>query len=106
MRSAVENAAVEIIEERTGGVNYDSVAASLAADIVNRDTFTHEPDEAIKAGVEAAIEELDDATFDDAFDAVQAAVSAEIESQAKILALRMLRELAVKAQSGTAAAVG
>ena len=105
MRTEVEKAALEILEDRIGGVNHDDVAAALARDIVNRDTFIHESEEAIEAGVEAAIEEIDDPTFDAAFDVIQAAVSAEVESQAKAIALRLLRQLAATAPREEAAAV-
>ena len=107
MKSDVEIAALEIIEERTGGALYHPrVAEVLARDIINRDTFVHEPDEAVEAGVSAAIEEIDDATFDAAFDVIQKRVSDEIEGQAKQIALRMLRELAAKAEREEVAAVG
>jgi len=82
---------LEIIEDRTECVPDDRVAAALANDIINRDTFIHEPEEAIEAGVEAAIEEIDDPTFDAAFDVIQSAVNAEVEKQAKAIALRMIR---------------
>lgn len=94
----VKEAAVEIIEDRIGGVYHPNVATALAGNIVSRDGFIHEPDEAIQAGIEAAIEEIDDATFDAAFDVIQAAVAAEVESQAKEIALRMLRQLAATAE--------
>lgn len=107
MKSDVEIAAIELVEERTGGGLYQPrVAEVLAAAIVNRDTFVHEPDEAVEAGVSAAIEEIDDATFDAAFDVIQKRVSDEIEGQAKKIALRMLRELAAIAQCEEAAAAG
>lgn len=98
MNSEVKSAALEILEDRIGGVNHDDVAAALARDIVNRDTFDATPEEAIQAGVVAAIAEIDDSTFDAAFDAIQSAVAAEIESQAKLVALRMLRQLAATAE--------
>ena len=104
MQSEVESAAVEVIEERTGGVCHERVAEALARDITSRDQFAHESEEAIEAGVSAAIEEIDDETFDAAFDAIQRRVSDEIEGQAKKVALRMLRELAAKAKHQEVAA--
>jgi hypothetical protein len=106
MKSDVEIAAVGFVEERTGGVCPSSVAEALARDIINRDTFVHESDEAIEAGVSAAIEEIDDATFDAAFDVIQKRVCEEIEGQAKCIALRMLRELAAKAEREEVATAG
>ena len=106
MKSDVEIAAAEIIEERTGGLYHPRVAEVLAREIIDRDTFVHEPDEAVEAGVSAAIEEIDDATFDAAFDVIQKRVSDEIEGQAKAIALRMLRELAAKAQHEEVAVAG
>jgi hypothetical protein len=94
----VKKAALEILENRIGGVDRDDVATALADNIVNRAGFIHEPEDAIQAGIEAAIEEIDDATFDAAFDVIQTAVAAEVESQAKAIALRLLRQLAATAK--------
>jgi hypothetical protein len=107
MRSDVELAAVELIEKRLGGgPNQSCVAESLAQDIIARDEFELVPAFAIEAGVSAAIEEIDDATFDAAFDVIQSRISDEIEGQAKQIALRMLRELAAKAQREEMASAG
>jgi hypothetical protein len=106
MKSDVEIAAAEILKERTGGLYLPRVAEVLARDIIDRDTFVHEPDEAVEAGVLAAIKEIDDATFDAAFNVIQKQVSDEVEGQAKAIALRMLRELAAKAEREEVAAVG
>jgi len=107
MRSHVELAAVELIEKQMGGgPDQSRVAESLAQDIIARDEFELVPAFAIEAGVSAAIEEIDDATFDAAFDVIQTRVSDEIEGHAKQIALRMLRELAAKAQREEVASAG
>jgi predicted N-acetyltransferase YhbS len=103
MNTKVLEKAVEIVTDRVE-VCEVKVAAALADDIVNRDTFDTECADDILAGVSAAIEEIDDATFDAAFDLVQSRVAVEIEGQAKRIALRLLRELAAQAKAATAAA--
>jgi hypothetical protein len=103
MSSEVNEAVAEIVSNRVD-VDGEKIAAALAADIVERDAFDMHPSEAINDGIAAAIEEIDEATFSDAFDAVQSRVYAEVEAQAKRVALRMLRELAAQARREVAAA--
>lgn len=98
MSTAVVDKAVGIVADRME-IDEDKVAAALADDIVNRDTFDLEFADEIAAGVVAAIEQIDDAVFDAAFDVVQAKVAAEIAGQAKRIALRMLRDLATQAKA-------
>ena len=99
MKSEVEQVATRSIE-----VANDTVATALATSIVSGDMFEDEPEEAIEAGVQAAIDEIDNTTFEAAFDVIQAAVSVEVEGQAKRIALRMIRELAAKAERDAATA--
>jgi len=94
---ACDGAVQDIINDKVE-VDASQVATTVAAEIVNRDGFDLMPTDAIEAGVAAAIDEIDERTFSHACDALQSRVSAEIEGQAKRIALRMLRELAVKAQ--------
>ena len=60
------------------------------------------PTEAIEAGIKAAIDEIDDATFAFAVDVIRDRGAYEVESQAKAIALRMLRETAAPAESAAA----
>lgn len=98
MKSEVVSAAIGEVSDRIEVLLDDEdVARKLAANIIERDTFEVTPDAVIEQGVEAAIEEIDDGTFDAAFDVIQSAVNAEVESRAKAIALRMLRQLAATA---------
>jgi DNA-binding FrmR family transcriptional regulator len=78
-------------------------ADALAREIIHEHIDTLVPTEAVEAGVQAAIEEIDDATFDFAVDVIRDRVIAEVEGQAKAIALRMLRETAAKAERAAAA---
>lgn len=101
-KTALESAALARLDDRVG-VDQDSVAAALATEILNRVTEWFDPAEAIEAGIAAAIEAIDDATFDFAVDVIRGRVVAEVEGQAKAIALRMLRETAAPAERAAAA---
>ncbi len=102
IQTSVERAAAGIVAERVT-VNADEVATALAAEIINEHIDTLVPTDAIDAGVSAAIEEISEATFAFAVDVIRDRVSVEVESQAKAIALRMLRETAAKAERAAAA---
>jgi hypothetical protein len=93
----VERAVMQISEDRVE-VSDDSVAKALASEIMAEHIDTLETDAAVEAGIGAAIEEVDDATFAFAVDVIRDRVLAEVEGQAKKIALRMLRETAAKAE--------
>jgi hypothetical protein len=82
----------------------DDVASQLALDILDSDDFDTRPDHAIVDGVSEAFEEIDCETHGLAQEAVQRAVEAEVQHQAKAIALRLLRELAAKARTSEAQA--
>ena len=101
-QTAVETAAAEMVMERVV-VNHDTVAAAMAREIVNEHIDSLEPEDAVEAGIKAAIEQIDDATFAFAVDVIRDRVFAEAEGQAKNIALRMLRDTAAKAERAAAA---
>lgn len=94
-RTAVERAAGEILGERIE-VDHDKVAEALAREIVNEHIDDLIPDDAIDTGVAEAIDEIDEGTFGLVVDVIRDRVGAEVEGQAKNIALRMLRDLAAK----------
>jgi hypothetical protein len=98
----VERAVMQISEDRVQ-VSDDSVAEALAREIMAEHIDTLETEAAVEAGIGAAIEEVDDATFEFAVDVIRDRVFAEVEGQAKKIALRMLREAAAKAEQAAAA---
>jgi hypothetical protein len=102
MKTAIESAAAEVLADRIE-VGYELAADALAREIIHEHIDTLVPTEAVEAGVQAAIEEIDDATFDFAVDVIRDRVIAEVEGQAKAIALRMLRETAAKAERAAAA---
>jgi hypothetical protein len=104
MTGTLSDAVRDLIDHQIEEVEETRVAAVLAAEIVARDQFEVHPAHAIEAGVAAAIEEIDDETFDAAFDELQDAVATEIEGQAKAIALRLIRQLAADAARKAAAA--
>jgi hypothetical protein len=77
----------------------DDVATQLALDILNFDDFDTRPEHAIVDGVSDAFEEIDGETYDSTKEVIQRAVEAEVQCQAKAIALRLLRELAAKART-------
>ena len=93
---ACESAVRDIVNDKVD-VDVAQVASTLAIKIIDRDAVELVPTEAIDAGVEAAIVEIDDDTYDNACNVLQSRVTAEIEGQAKRIALRMILELAAKA---------
>ena len=101
MRTAIEAAALKMLQHRVE-VQHGSVAAALAHEIVNAHISDLVPDDAIEAGVQAAIEEIDEATFAFAVDVIRDRVAAEVEGQAKAIALGMLRNTASKAERAAA----
>jgi hypothetical protein len=103
-RTAIESAAAEILEERID-LDRDKVAAVLANEIVTESIDDLMPSEDIEAGVRAAIEEIDEAAFSFAVDVIRDCVAAEVEGQAKAIALRMLRETAAKGERAAACSV-
>jgi hypothetical protein len=104
-RTAVEAAAIEIVQERVE-VNHDRVAEALAREIVNEHIDSLEPADAIEAGVKAAIDGIDQDVFTMAVEVINDRVTAEVEGQAKCLALAMLRAAAVKAERAMQATAG
>ena len=102
MKTAIESAAAEVLADRIE-VGHELAADALAREIIHEHIDTLVPTEAVEAGVQAAIEEIDDATFDFAVDVIRDRVIAEVEGQAKAIALRMLRETAAKAERAAAA---
>jgi hypothetical protein len=100
-RTAIESAAAPILDDRIE-VDIDTVAGALAQEIINEHIDVLDPCEPVEAGIKAAIDEIDDATFGFAVDVIRDRVADEVESQAKAIALRMLRETAAKAESAAA----
>jgi len=100
-RTAIESAAAPILDDRIE-VDIDTVAGALAQEIINEHIDVLDPLEAVEAGIKAAIDEIDDATFAFAVDVIRDRVAYEVESQAKAIALRMLRETAAPAESAAA----
>lgn len=84
-------------------VNRFAVAKAIAERIVSESLSDLAIDDQIAAGVEAAIEEIDEATYAFAVEAIRDNVTAEIEGEAKAIALRMLRQTAAKAERAAAA---
>ena len=95
--AAYDKAVSDIVSERSE-VDCGLVASALAEQIVDRDEFQHSRESAVMDGVQAAIDEVDGGTFEEALEAIQARVSSRIEEHAKQIALRMLRGLAAKAE--------
>lgn len=104
-RTAVEAAAIEIVQERVE-VDHDRVAEALAREIVNEHIDSLEPADAIEAGIKAAIDEIDQDVFTMAVEVISDRVTAEVEGQAKCIALRMLREAAARAERAMQATSG
>jgi len=102
MKTVIESAAAEILTDRIE-LDHELAADALAREIIHEHIDTLTPTEAVEAGVQAAIEEIDEATFDLVVDVIRDRVIAEVESQAKAIALRMLRETAAKAERAAAA---
>ena len=100
---ACESALRDIVNDKVE-VDVAQVASTLATKIIEREAVELVPTEAIDAGVEAAISEIDEDAYDNACNAMQSRVTAEIEGQAKRIALRMIRELAAKAERDAATA--
>ncbi len=84
-------------------VSVDNVARSLANKIASDHIDYILDDDEIDAAVTAAIEEIDDATFAFAVDVIRDRMSQQIQTQAKKIALRLLRETAAKAERSAAA---
>lgn len=103
-RSAVERTAGEVLQERIE-VEHDTVARALAREIVDEHIDVSVSDEALQAGIEAALDEIDDDAFGSVVDVIRDSVAAEVEHQAKEIAVRMLREMAAQAQGDAARAV-
>jgi hypothetical protein len=106
MTTAVESAAAALLDDRLR-VDDDSVAEALAREIVNEHLDNLTPvdavEDGIEDGIEAAILEIDEATFAFALHAIRDRVTAEVEGQAKAIALRLLREAAARAERAAAA---
>lgn len=97
MKNGVVEAALEIVDDQIE-VEHDKVAVALAASIVTYLTCDTDSTEAVVAGVDAAIDEIDNETLDTAIEAIEATVSAKVTGEAKRIALKMIRDLA--AQTG------
>ena len=102
MKTAIESAAAVILKDRIA-VDEAPAANALAREIITEHIDVLMPDDAIESGVQAAIEEIDEATFAFAVDVIRDRVAAEVEGQAKAIALRMLREAAARAERAAAA---
>lgn len=101
MQTSLEQAAREFLADRIT-VDADVVATALAAEIVNEHIDTLLPDDAIDTGVSEAIDEISEATFAFAVDVISDRVRAEVEAQARQIALTMLRDVAAKAERAAA----
>jgi hypothetical protein len=97
LKSAVEQSAGELLADRVS-VDSETVAAALAAEIVNEHIDDLCPESAVEAGINAAIEQIDEPTFTMAVEVIGDRVAEEVERQAKQIALRLLAETARKAE--------
>ena len=97
MSHKVEERIVADLLDRRDPVEEDRVAMSLASEIGCGHALDLCPDDAVDAGVDAALEAIDRETFDKAIEVLQSAVAAEVQRQSQRIAARMLRELASKA---------
>lgn len=102
MQTSLEHAAREILADRIT-VDADDVAKALAAEIVSEHIDTLVPADAIDTGVSEAIEEISEASFAFAVDVICDRVRAEVEAQARHIALTMLLDVAAKAERAAAA---
>ena len=75
-------------------VEPEHAAAAIVRRVTRFDDMAGEFFDSVDAGVDAAIDEIDVATFGVVVDRVRTAVSAEVEAQAKRFALQMIRDLA------------
>jgi hypothetical protein len=98
----IECAVGDMMDDRFD-INGFAVAKVIAERIANGSLSDLPIDDPIAAGVEAAIEQIDEATYAFAVEAIRDKVIAEIEREAKAIALRMLRETAAKAERAAAA---
>lgn len=89
------------IEIADGTLEVDAADAerALAECLADHCEFGDTFEEDVTAGVKAAIDEIDEATWQAVVDAIQAAASTEVEAQAKRLALRMIRDLAANQEN-------
>lgn len=100
--TVIECAVGDMMGERFD-VNGFAVAKAIAEKIIDENLDDLSLDDEIQSAVEAAIEEIDEATYAFAVEVIRDRVTAEIEGQAKAIALRMLRETAAKAERAAAA---
>lgn len=86
----------QVVEMAEGSLEVDRADAekAVAGHLAEFCEFGNTFEEDVTAGVKAAIDEIDEVTWRTIVDAIEAAASAEVESQAKRLALQMFRDLA------------
>ena len=87
---ALEMAGLKLEVER------DHAVSRVVKYITDEDELIDDYVKSVDAGVRAAIEEIDDASLVAVNDAIREAASAEVEAQAKRLALRLMRDLAAR----------
>ena len=93
--NAILRHALEMAENKLA-VEREHVAAAVVRCITNDDDLIEDYAESVDAGVEAAMEDIDEATLSDLSDAISEAARADVEAQAKRLALLMIRDFAAR----------
>ena len=92
---AIIRQALEMAENKLA-VEREHVAAAVVRCITNDDDLIEDYAESVDAGVEAAIEESDGANLSGLNRAITETASAEVKAQAKLLVLRLIRDLAAR----------
>ena len=77
---------VEVDAEKVAGPLLDAIAENTALDLC--------PDDAIRAGVASAIDAVADDEYADAVEYIEERVSAQVEAEAKQIAMRLIKEMA------------
>ena len=90
IKQALDLAGMNIDVER------EHAASGVVKYIADEDELIDDYARSVDAGVRAAIEEIDEATFVAVSDAIREAASTEVKAQAKRLALRLMRDLAAR----------
>jgi hypothetical protein len=90
LRQALERAENKLAIER------NHLAAAVVRCITSDDDLIEDYEESVAAGFEAAIEESDGANLSGLSRLITEAASAEVKAQAKLLVLRLIRDLAAR----------
>jgi hypothetical protein len=92
-RPAIEAAANDLAKERIE-LDDDQVTQALASQLVGTVHNGFDMSDAIETGIDEAIDEFDEDDYDTVVGVIRDRVTAEVEAQAKEIAMRLLRECA------------